>query len=498
MTFAGPVTVLLLHPPITIDRGEAEHFGLYPPLGLAYLAAELERCDIAVAVADLQLPGTLTPTGAGLCRLGRSDADIEALLVRLAPKVVGIGNNFTSFSDDALALARLVRRVLPEALVVMGGAQATVSAHALVVDPAVDTVVLGEGEYTLRDLVRLELAGNRAEAVGLPGTVWDTPEGVRDNGYPGPIPDLDALPLPAYHLLDMQAYIWQKQANFSVSRRWPVAHMITTRGCLYNCLFCSTSRLFKKFRSRSPRAVVAEMRLLIERYGIREFHFHDDSFLSDPKRVRELCELFLAERLDVLWQVSQGINSVRLTEELLALMCRAGMYRVGFPIESGDEDTLRFVRKPVNLEKVKRLVAACNALGIYTFGCFMIGFPRETREQIEHTIAFMEHSGLDYAKVSIVQPLEGSQLYGEFQQLGLVGETPRHGSTYWRTAYDTLHLTAAELNVLRAKAVSRFNRRRLLRFLTPAGVRRYLLPKLRSLEDVRYFLRLAWLSVKGV
>lgn len=491
--------ILLLQPPITLKREDAHTFGCYPPLGLAYLAAVLERAGHAPLLADLQVEGgvRLTDIDAYTIRLGLGDEAIGDILRTVAPKVVGITNMFTAFGQDALNLAGLVRRVLPDTLVVMGGAQATVDAARIVTESEVDVVVLGEGEHTFCSLVELVLSGNEKKARTLPGTVWNAALGAMDNGYPGPIKEIDALPLPSYHLLPMEHYIWQHHANFAVSRRWPVGHMIATRGCLFNCVFCSTTKLYKKFRPRSAASVIKEMKLLINRYGVREFHFHDDSFLSDPRLVRELCQGILDEELNVLWQVSQGINSVRLDEDLLELMANSGMYRVGFPIESGDTEVLRLIRKPVQLEKVKRLIKKCNDLGVYTFGCFMIGFPEETLGQIERTIAFMLDSGLDYAKISIVQPLAGSELYEVFKALGLVTE-PKHGSTYWHTEYDTLHLNAAELNALRVKAAKSFAVRRILRMLTPSGFKRYLLPKLRGREERLYFLRMAWLALKGV
>jgi anaerobic magnesium-protoporphyrin IX monomethyl ester cyclase len=491
--------VLLLQPPITIKKADAHQFGCYPPLGLAYLAAELERSGITVRIRDLLVEGATAhvPLDGALVRIGLDDAAIRAVLLESRPDIVGIANTFTAFGEDALHLARLVRQVLPQALIAMGGAQATVVGPGIFGEAPVDVVVRGEGEFVFRDLVRLVRAGRPEEARQLVGTIWNTPPGVTDNGYGGPIMDLDSLPLPAYHLLPMEKYLWQKHANFAVSKRWPIGHMITTRGCLYNCIFCSTTKLYKKFRPRSVGNILEEMLLLKNRYGVREYHFHDDSFFSDPKRVRILCERILEHGLDIRWQVSQGINSVRLDEDMLELMHRSGMYRVGFPIESGDPAVLKFIRKPVRLEKIQRLVKKCNELGIYTFGCFMIGFPEETLEQIEHTVTFMLDSGLDYAKISIVQPLAGSDLYGVFQRHGLV-DVPRHGSTYWHTEYDTLYLTADQLNSLRATAAQGFARRRLRRMLTPAGIRRYLLPKLRSWEDIRYFFRVLWLALRGI
>ena len=492
--------VLLIQPPITIKKKDADSFGCYPPLGLGYIASVLEQDNHDVAIMDCQGDGgdVRTSQRGELVRIGMTDEDIVSRIEAFTPDVVGVGSMFTAFAEDSLRLARLVRSILPSVLLVMGGAHATAAFEDVLGEGACDVVVLGEGEFIMQDLVATYTAGDTASMRKIEGTVWRTKEGLVNNGYPGPIKDIDSLPFPAYHLMSMERYLWQRQANFSVSRRWPIAHMITTRGCLYNCIFCSTKRHYKKFRARRPESIIGEMQFLIDRYGVKEFHFHDDSFMSKASRVFTLCEMMINRKLDVYWQVSQGINSVGLNEGLLELMRDAGMYRVGFPIESGNPDVLRFIRKPVRLEHVKGLIAKCNELGIYSFGCFMIGFPYETREQIESTVRFILDSGLDYAKVSIVQPLAGSELYDVYRKFGLVGDIPRHGSTYFHTEYDTVHLSAMELNEMRSRLMRGFAVRRIRRSLTPSGMKRFLLPKLHTVEDFIYFCRMAWLALRGI
>ena len=496
MANPGTCQVLLLQSPITLKAEDVATFGFFPPIGLAYLAAALEDAGIGVAIHDLLTEGASHHVAKpeDRVRIGLPKERIEALLHDLSPAVVGISSNFTSFHADCMELAALVRRTLPEALIVIGGAEASVSTASVLGAGDIDAVVIGEGEHTLRDLARCVLDGRMDEAQSLDGTAWRLPDGaVRENPGRPPIEDLDALPMPAWHLVDMGLYMHQKHANFAVVMRRPVAHMITTRGCPYNCIFCSTTKHYKRFRVRSAEKVLDEMAELIARYGIREFHFHDDSFAADPDRVRSLCEGIVARGMDIKWQVSQGITSSRLDADLLALMKRSGMYRVGFPIESGSRDTLRFIRKPIRLDKVRTLIATCNELGLYCFGCFMIGFPEETPEEVEQTRRFILDSGLDYIKVSITQPLRGSDLYGEYERLGLLDATSG-GSTYGHTLYPTRHFTAPELNAIRRRILGDFGRRRLRNMLTPGGFRRFVWPKLRGLEAVLYFIKVAWIA----
>jgi anaerobic magnesium-protoporphyrin IX monomethyl ester cyclase len=383
-------------------------------------------------------------------------------------------------------------------MVIMGGAHATMEYRSILQSSAVDGVVIGEGEYVFRDIVRAVAEGLVDKANKIPGTVWKVGERMINNGYPGPISDINGIPLPAYGLLPMERYIWQSNANFAASMRWPIGHMLTSRGCLYNCRFCSSKKRYKKFRNRNVDSIIEEIELLIRSYHIREFHFHDDCFMSDPKQIREICSAIIRKKIDIKWQVSQGINSVRLDEDLLELMYQSGMYRVGFPIESGCDEILRFIRKPINLNKTLKLIEKCNYLGIYTFGCFMIGFPDENREKIDRTIHFLLDSGLDYVKISIVQPIPGSELYSDFKEAGLLKGGIQAGSTYFNTEYDTLHLTKEELNGLRAVTVRRFARKRMTRMLKPSGLKRFLLPKIKSKESLIYFLRMAWHALRGL
>jgi radical SAM superfamily enzyme YgiQ (UPF0313 family) len=489
--------ILLLQPPITVNKEDIATFGIFPPLGLAYLASPLEQASFNVEIIDLvaQGAGSRRQLKNDKVRVGLSEDEIIEILINKNPKIVGISNNFTAFSNDAISLAKIVRQALPDALIVMGGAHASMEYESILNTANVDCVVIGEGEQTFVELVKSILSGDGRE-LSIKGTVWQKNGSIIRNDYREPIQDLDALPIPAYHLLSMESYIWQKQANFAYAMRYPIGHMITSRGCINNCIFCSTTKHFKKFRKRSVDNVIAEIKFLTQKYGIKEIHFHDDSFMADIERVRLLCNRLIDEKIDIKWQVSQGINSNRLDRELLRLMRDSGMYRVGFPIESGSMDMLRYMRKPIRLDKVKALIEDCNELGIYCFGCFMIGFPHETKEQIQETYNFILQTGLDYAKVSITQPLAGSELYCEYQKLGLL-RTTASSSTYFHTQYDTAYLRADELNEMRRNILKAFSRKRLKRLFSYSGIKRYVLPKLSSPENLRYFLKVSWLALKG-
>ena len=494
-------SVLLLYPPIVLKKEDVPTFGFFPPLGLGYVASVLLQEGYHVEIIDCLVQGKdiIENLDNGMVRIGLSKKEIEQLLLEKKPRIVGIAGSFSSFSSDGLRLAKIVREALPDCFLVIGGPGTAEpkEIEKTLSQRIVDVVIKGEAEYIFKDIVHCISQEKIEEAKKISGTFWLSNNKLTKNPAREVTKNLDIIPFPAYHLLPMEKYIWQKHANFAAAMRWPIAHMVTSRGCIYNCIFCSTTRYFQKFRARSVENVIQEMKLLIHDYGIREFHFHDDYFMSDAKRVRKLCEKIIEENIDICWQVSQGINTVQLDEALLELMHKSGMYRVGFPIESGSPETLKYMRKPLDLKKVQKLIQKCNTLGIYVFGCFVMGFPKETKEQLEQTTNFIINSSLDYAKISILQPHPGTDIYGVFEQLGLLEEGLKHGSTYFHTEYDIAHFKAADLNTIRKETLDTFARQRIIRMLSLKGIQRYVLPKLYSMESARYFVRMGWNALKG-
>lgn len=485
--------VLLLKPYVTINTEDVDTFGLYPPLGLGYLASVLERENITVKIVDCQLSDkpVRKVKGKERIRFGMSDEEIERELRSFSPQIVGISSNFTCFSDDPIEIARLTRRVCPNALLVMGGAHVTMAYNEILEKGDADIVVRGDGEITFLELVkriREKQPYDSIEGIALRNSNSE----VLANKPGSPIMNLDDLPFPAYHLFQMDRYINQRDKNFAFYLNYPFGFVMSSRGCPYNCIFCSTSKFFKRYRTRSPGSVVDEIELLSKNYGIKEIHYLDDSFNADKKRAASICREIIDRRLNISWQVGQGINIENVDKALLQIMVKSGLYRIGFSIESGSEDTLRYVRKKLDLPHARRVIIECNKLGIYTFGNFIIGFPYETRAEINKTISFIMNSNLDFINLLICQPLAGADLYDSFKEAGLFDGSPKHGSHYMHTLYNTKHLEAEELNKLRRATVKKFLIRRMVRLLTPGGFLFGLLPKINSVKKIRYAIKVGY------
>ena len=488
------IKTLLMVPPLRMRDIANEP---YPPIGLSYIAACLEENGFGVRILDAFSEGRENIGQEGdYFTVGLPEEAIRERLLEYKPDIVGISWNFTNFFDSRLQIADLVKSTLPKCLVVLGGAHVTMEYRNSMDNPHVDLIVRGEGEHVMVEIAERLKRGEPLH--DIEGTVAKFEGKIVENPLRELISDLDALPLPAYHLLKMDIYLRdQRKSIFPFAMRTPVGFMISSRGCHFNCIFCSTSKMFRKFRPRNPNRVVDEIEYLMKEYGVREIAFQDDCFLGDLKNVKALCEEILKRKIDIKWSVPPGLPVWRAEEDLLKLMKSSGFYRVCFPIESGCEKTLKFIRKPVNLKKARETIVSANRLGLWTYGNLVFGFPYETEDDIKDSFQYFLDSGLDMLSVYICQPYAGSDLYSVYKEEGLLKGGLKTGSYLFKTQYDSKNLTADELNSLRSEILSRFMRNRLFSLLTPRGLYLHLISKIRSTEDLLYVIRILVQVVKA-
>ncbi len=377
----------------------------YPPLGLGYLAAVMEAEGHTAAIFDLGLEPR-QPLEQAI-----------APLVAFAPDLVGI-TAMTNNYHSAEATCALVKERLG-CPVVLGGPHATVFPERVAADPHVDYVVYGEGEETLRELVRALVAfGPRPgdEVLGqIRGLCFTAASGevIRTPERPL-IRDLDALPFPARHLFALERYpLYAANGERMVT-------LLSSRGCPYNCSYCFKGIVGRTYRQRSPENLIAEIRSLMETYGYRNFYFIDDLFTIDRRRLTALTTRFIEEGLDIRWQCLARVD--RVTPDLLRLMYRAGCREVHYGIETGNAEILARLGKHITLEQVRQAVAWTAQAGILAKGYFMLGLPGDTEETMQQTIQFACELELDQAMFSLTTPFPGTRLWDELaaRQPGLV------------------------------------------------------------------------------
>jgi anaerobic magnesium-protoporphyrin IX monomethyl ester cyclase len=371
---------------------------IVPPLGLAYLAAVLEENGYDVRIFD--------------CSIGVPLAQLMTHLKEYQPDVVGITSTTPAFAD-ARRTAEGVRQTLPKAVVVLGGAHVSaVPEHALSYD-CFDVGVIAEGELTMLELVRQTEVDGLSDPTGIAGLALRKDGEVILTEPRGYIVDLDTIPFPARHLLPPLSAYSPTPASY---RQLPLAVLMTSRGCPYQCTFCDRRVFGNLTRGHSPDRVVAEVEEVLHRYGAREIRFFDDTFTYDKKRVTEICEKFLQKGLCFPWTCLTRVSAV--TKELLKKMKEAGCWQVLYGLESGDPHVLASLKKGNTIEQNEQAVRWAQEVGLGVRADFIVGTPAETMESLERTLKFAKRLKLDYAHFNKFVPFAGTELYEELVEQG--------------------------------------------------------------------------------
>ena len=367
------------------------------------LAAVLEEKRYSVKIFDLTA-------------MGISENTVRQIILEETPEVVGV-TAMTSTLNSAVNVARKVKETNSNILVVLGGAHASIlPEETLQKHPEIDIIVRGEGENTILELVE-SLDRKMGDLGSILGITYRTNAGVRSNPLRPPILDLDTLPFPAFHLLPKGKY----HLHPPFSKRTPAMPIMISRGCPYRCTFCSKSVFGKKYRNNSPVYVVNQIRLLIEKFGVKEIKFYDDVFTLDRKWVMSICAELKNQEIVVPWTCETRVNLVDL--ELLRTMKAAGCYMIAYGVESGDQEILNSVEKDVTLDQIAGAFDSTHQAGIGTVAYFMLGAPNETVETIKKTIEFAKRINPDFVQFSVATPYPGTELNRLIAENGCLHES---------------------------------------------------------------------------
>jgi len=463
-------------------------FTVKVPLGLAYIASYLEKLGYSPEILDcMAYYENIEKKSEGNYRIGLAEKDIIKKIREFNPDIVGIACGYTIHEGDSMKIAELVKKN-SKAIVVFGGAHTSANPQLVLRDKNVDIAVIGEGEITFSKII--EYFKNKNKLLKIDGIAYRQKNKIKINPPSEYIKNLDELPFPARHLLPMEKYLNHPQ-NSIANMRSPTTEIISSRGCPFNCIFCSVHTVWgRKWRARSAKNVIDEVEELNKTYGIKEFRFFDDNLTWDKKRISEVCEEIIKRKLNIKWDTPNGVAIATLNEDVLSNMKKAGYYKIVMGIESGSEKTLKFMRKPVSLEHAKKIIKICNKLGIWTWSTFVIGFPDETKEEIQKTIDFAKNSGLNFATFYIAQPYPGTDLCEIYKKEGLLKKGINLNSSVTETQYDTNHFKAEELRELQKKAYSDFIKHRMIRYFNPIYFYNEFLNRFKTFEDVKYIFRM--------
>lgn len=357
--------------------------GIYPPLGIAYIAAVLERHGYNVKVLDVQA-------------LNLTSEESRKVILNEKANVVGITTMTPTFKG-ALEAARFAKE--SGAIVVVGGPHVEIYPKEILSHDFIDYAIGGEAEYTMLELIRA--IKNKKPIEKIRGLVFRKNKEVIVNS-PTIIKNLNELPFPARHLLPMERY------DCIITKR-PVTTMITSRGCPFHCGFCFKQASDKLHRTRSAKNVVKEIEYCIKKYKVKEVMFYDDTFTIKRQHVTDICNGILKKGLKIEWEAPTRVDCIDL--ELLKLMKKAGCIRLRFGVESGDPRILNLMRKNPGISRIKKVFRWTNMAGIETFAYFIIGYYSDTPESIRNTIDLAKELNPDWAMFTIATPLPSTNLF---------------------------------------------------------------------------------------
>ncbi len=318
------------------------------------------------------------------------------------------------------------------AVTILGGPHLTLQPDESMQRGEVDLVVRGEGEEAIVEIVKvLETSTDRrrqtavhdSRFAGVAGLSWRTADGRVHHNADRPLrQDVDSVPLPAYHLFKIERYTNLQPLTDGLDPRARAYTIVTSRGCPYKCTYCSKPITGDTWRPRAVENVVKEWGLLVRQLRATEIGVTDDIWNLDLKRAKDLCRALIRENLNTVpWVTVHGMKVNHTDLELFQLMKKAGCKRVGFGVESGDEDILkRVIKKSQTIEMVRQAFRNAKAAGLQTMGFFIFGMPYETEATMEKTIQLALELDPDLAHFMIAAPYPGTELWKLVEREGIL------------------------------------------------------------------------------
>lgn len=384
-----PQTLFAVASPFSTITTEA---GVYPPLGLLQLATgERRRGRHDVSIVDMAAEALSTE-------------NLRDIMVQQAPRVVGVTLHTDNLGDGWKVISA-IKQAAPSTIVLAGGPHVTMYPRETMAHPGIDYAVCGEADGVIGEMLDRIEAGTPLD--DIPGVV--TRANLNEPVVKLEVQDLDVLPIPDHSLLPYKRY------TSILTRKNPIAIIMTTRGCPFKCAYCPAGGT--KLRRRSPRLVADEVQQCLS-LGISDIMFFDEIFAIDHARVKELCALFADRHLTFRWNIRTRVGDI--TPEIVAIMKKAGCNLIQFGIESGTDRIQKLMNKNLDLDDVQRRIRLVRRAGILTYGNFIIGSPTETDGEINATVAFAKKLKLDFAIFGITVLLPKTEYYARALKEGKI------------------------------------------------------------------------------
>lgn len=353
--------------------------------------------------------------------------------------------------------SEIIKEFSPDTTILVGGTHMSSDpAGAMALLQHVNFGFVGEAEIGIEKFIKLNKKdySNKSALEEIPGLVWRLDEKIIANPK-AQFNELDAIKYPAWNLMPPSSYPVAPHGNFC--KKTPVAPIIVTRGCPFQCTFCAGKMVTGSLlRSRSLENVINEIILLYKNYGVREFHIEDDNFTLKRDYVINFCNKIIELDLGIVFALPNGIRLDTLDEGLLKMMERAGFYSAAVGIESGNNRILNLMQKSLSKETIREktnLIKSCTKMSVTGF--FLIGYPGETESEILETIEFAKSLKIDKASFMFLMPLPGSKLWDIYKEQDKK-EISWEDFFYYRIVRGFSDIPAKRLRQLHKKAIREF------------------------------------------
>lgn len=427
-----------------------------PNLGIMYLSSILLCQGYEVRVFDENL-----------------EENIKSQIVDFSPHLFGV-TSVTASINSAASFTEKIKAEIPHLICIVGGPHAFALPEETATKYNVfDYVFVGEAERTLPKFCRSYfIEKDYSSAHQLPGLVFLNKDGtITNNRLSSFLSDseIEEIPFPAWHLLNLEK-IFKSATHGLFSRGKRIMPVMTSRGCPNYCAFCCRVMGFA-FRKDSVDKILAEILWLYEEFKIDEVYFEDDTFTQDKKRAMAILDGIIQLKLPIYIKFANGLRADKVDHELLTKMKESGVYWVGFGIESGSPETLEMMKKELDLSIAKKNVLLAKSLGFKVGSNCIIGFPGETKKNVQESIKYFLTLDLDsFAVVSCV-PFPGTTAWQICKKNNWLTERANNYSNYWFEVFkvtpliDTPMLSSSDLSWEIKKVYFRFyflNLKRLL------------------------------------
>lgn len=407
------------------------------PLGICYLASVLIQAGYEVSLTDADAEKLKI-------------IDISKKLEKENPDIIGLTCT-TPMVSSVKKTAETLKNAFSEAKIIVGGPHVTAVPEDLLKEKYIDVAVIGEGEHTLVELVKLieenkSLRNCKGIAFKEDGKI------IRTESRPL-ICDIDALPIPARHLLPYEKYKHSDLIERKTKKNY--ANIMSSRGCPYKCIFCGSRTTFGGVvRFRNPKLVVDEIEECYNKLNVGIFGFSDDTLTVKKEHITEICNEILKRKLDISWIAQARVNTV--DKEMLQLMKKAGCSAVHYGYESGSQTILDNIKKGITLQQSIDATKITKEVGLKIHGYFMIGNPGETIETAKQTINFAKKLDPDTAQFTIATPFPGTEFYQMFLNKGRSLEEFKDYTFYSNIVFMPDNMTKEQLLKLHKQAYKEF------------------------------------------